>query len=999
MDSTIATSLGPDDPRAIGQFTILGRLGRGGMGEVYLGFTEGGYAAVKRILPHLVSSERFQREVGVLYRVPLGVAPRVLAHDSTAARPWFATEYVPGLTAEEAVESHGPLRSGALWLLLAETAAQLRAVHAAGIVHRDLKPANVMLVRGGVKLIDFGIARAAGQERLTRAGESCGTPGFTAPEQRTGAADVAAPADVYSLGALILYAASGHWPGAGPDAGPGVGPGACPGVEPVRRVDAGLAALVEACLAADPGDRPTAAGLVESARDMVLALDPSWPPDVLARIESRGDFAATPVGKMETIPPPSPEPDAAHRDQVPRRPGPQAGRPWLHAAAEKLAEDVRSQWEQEERLRQVHDPYPLPVRFATAAADLFDHWPNVRGAGRGAASGPLELDGELDAITAVYKSIPSGRLVVLGSAGSGKTILALRFVLDWLRGYVPGDRIPVIFSLGSWDPAVMSLRDWMCRQLARDHNALEVTAPDGGNLASALVEQHWILPVLDGFDEIAPGLQGAAIAALNYYAGPLLLTSRPGEYATAVREKDVLTGAACVELRSLELEDIDDYLTRASRPGTDPAVRTVWEPVLARIRGEPDTRGPGAANVAAAFTAPLMIALARTIYSDDPGQDPRELLDTERFSTAEALREHLLARFVPAAYRLAPAETSSCVRRPRNWSHERAQRWLGYLAWHMEEQGQRDLSWWEVGTVMPLFSRMLVVGTIVGLACGLAGGLIYGIAAALASGPVSGLRTGVTDGVMDGLGVGLTFGLLHGLATILRVGGLIYDPSYMQMQLRGATFAKLRTSFLLRFGGGLVAGLLFGIVWATGSILYSAAFSGSFGPAPAPGEDLALGTGLGLAIGLISGIGTGLEVVSGQERAAHPLVLLKKNRVNAVVQVLLVGLVIGLGYGAALGPATGLSAGLMVAIGLTTMRCWGRWVVLSRVWLPLTGKAPWSMIAFLDDAHRRGVLRQAGAVYQFRHARIQAQLAERFERRRRGAGNPADLATQPRAGG
>jgi hypothetical protein len=94
-----------------------------------------------------------------------------------------------------------------------------------------------------------------------------------------------------------------------------------------------------------------------------------------------------------------------------------------------------------------------------------------------------------------------------------------------------------------------------------------------------------------------------------------------------------------------------------------------------------------------------------------------------------------------------------------------------------------------------------------------------------------------------------------------------------------------------------------------------------------------------------------------------------------------------------------LSAGLMVAIGLTTMRCWGRWVVLSRVWLPLTGKAPWSMIAFLDDAHRRGVLRQAGAVYQFRHARIQAQLAERFERRRRGAGNPADLATQPRAGG
>lgn len=307
MDSTIAVPLNPDDPQEIGQFTIIGLLGTGGMGEVYLGTADEGYVAVKRVRPRLVTGERFKREVGILYRVPVGVAPGVLAHDSTAARPWFATEYVPGLTVDDAVRLHGPLPVDALWLLLAETAAQLRAVHEVGIVHRDLKPANLMLVRDGVKLIDFGIARAADLARLTRSGESYGTRGFIAPEQEAGDPDVASPVDVYSLGALLLFAASGRTPGVVPD------------IEPVRALDADLATIVESCLAADPEARPSAAELVASARDHVIDTDACWPPEVMERIAARRKFAATPVGKLDTVPPPEREPESEPK------PGPETG--------------------------------------------------------------------------------------------------------------------------------------------------------------------------------------------------------------------------------------------------------------------------------------------------------------------------------------------------------------------------------------------------------------------------------------------------------------------------------------------------------------------------------------------------------------------------------------------------------------------------------------------------------------------------------------------------
>jgi predicted Ser/Thr protein kinase len=979
MDRTIAEPLGANDPREIGPFPIIGRLGAGGMGEVYLGTRDGGYVAVKRVRPHRVSRERFEREVAVLYRVPAGVAPRVLAHDSTAEQPWFATEYVPGLTVDDAVRLHGPLPANVLRLLLAETVAPLHAVHKAEIVHRDLKPANLMLVRDGVKLIDFGIARAADLPRLTRHGGSYGTRGFSAPEQEDGDSNVASPADVYSLGAVLLYAASGREPGEVPD------------IAPLREMDAELSAVIEFCLATTPAARPTAAQLVTSARELTAAGDVSWPTEVADWIEARREFAATPMGKLETLPPPEqahghtsrPQPDGSERQRELA-----SGATRLHVAAEELARQVRRQWEREERLRRVHDPYPLPVHFeAVQQLGLFDHWANIRKTGPGTDPGPLALAGELSEIAVVYRSIPSERLVVLGEAGSGKTILALRFVLDRLSGYSPGNRVPVIFSLGSWNPKAVSLRDWMCRGLVRDYNALEAPAVGGGNMAAALIDDHRILPVLDGFDEIASGLQALALTALNEYSGPLLLTSRPAEYARAVQDNDVLTAAACIELKTLTLEDVDDYLTLASRPGTESTPGTVWEPVLSRLRVQP--KSDGAANVANALITPLMVALARAVYSGAPGTDPGELLRTDRFPDAEAVQEHLLAEFVPAKYRRLPADTATVTasrpRRSQRWNGERAEHWLGYLAWHMEKQGRHDLAWWELGTVMGRGALMLVVGVTVAVASGFVAGLVYGSAVALATGPASGFRAAITNGILNGLGVGLTFGLMHGFVSKLKVGGPVFEPSHMRIQLRGGMRKKLREGFLPRVSAGFVGGVLFGVLWALGSALYSTVFPGSSGTviAVAVRNDLALGTGLGVAIGLVAAIGSGLETVSDKKTAARPSALLTTNRNNVLTQLLAVAVVIGIGYGAVLGPAPGLAAALIVAVGLGTMTAWGRWVVLARIWLPLRGQAPWAVVAFLEDAYDRGVLRQAGAVYQFRHARVQIRLAEEFTNGRR----------------
>ncbi|MDR6980519.1 hypothetical protein J2X68_007259 [Streptomyces sp. 3330] len=260
--------LGADEPAAVGPYRLLGRLGSGGMGRVYLGRSAGGRTvAVKIVHPHLALDEefraRFRREVDAARRVGGAWTAPVLDADPEATVPWVATGYAAGPSLAAAVSSGGgPLPERSVRVLGAGLAEALGAVHELGLVHRDVKPSNVLLTVDGPLLIDFGIARATdGTASLTSTGVSVGSPGYMAPEQILGKVASGA-ADVFSLGAVLAYAATGRPPFPGDSSAallykvvheqPELG-------EPDDGLRGGLREVVEACLAKDPTARPAPA--------------------------------------------------------------------------------------------------------------------------------------------------------------------------------------------------------------------------------------------------------------------------------------------------------------------------------------------------------------------------------------------------------------------------------------------------------------------------------------------------------------------------------------------------------------------------------------------------------------------------------------------------------------------------------------------------------------------------------------------------------------------
>jgi DNA-binding SARP family transcriptional activator len=652
----------------------------------------------------------------------------------------------------------------------------------------------------------------------------------------------------------------------------------------------------------------------------------------------------------------------------------------LNRAAKELAAAIARQWTAEAEMRSLHRPRPVPLRWSSTEREVAAAASAVLGDRPGEGSQRLVLSGDLTDVVAKFRQIPSRQLVVLGEPGAGKSVLAILLTLGLLADPPPGEPVPVLLTLASWNPHHEHLDAWLARRLVEEYPGLANTAVYGPDAGLRLVLEGRVIPVLDGLDETPPGLQTAAIDALDQAVGTgrsLVVTCRGAEYELAVRTAgSFLTRAAVVEIEPVEIEDVVEFLTARRRPG-----ETRWRPLVERLRREPT------GVLAQALRTPLMVDLARSAYAN-PATDPGELCDTARFPDSAAIERHLLDAYLPSVYARRPSPPAR-LGRPRDYDPKHVERWLSFLARRLERERTRDLAWWRLDRAVPRF--------VVGLYLGLPSALLFALAGLLAADPVTAAFYGVS-----GAAAGV---VTHSIGR---------RPGPQRVE---ATFTGMAGRFARRFAVGAAAGACLGFGWSL--------------PAGVIGLVAMV---FGLAVGVHVWLGTPLDA----NRVSSPGTVLRQDRAAALSFTLAFTVSMGLFYGlalrlnqdeptgqildgsfdVALSVAGGIAAALLgryfapkpgtvaygiagalisgwvihkpsvthavvagglfgLAVGLSVClsRDWGAFGC-TRLWLAARGHIPFGFMAFLDDAHRRGVLRQVGAVYQFRHARLQERLAD-----------------------
>jgi NACHT domain-containing protein len=669
-------------------------------------------------------------------------------------------------------------------------------------------------------------------------------------------------------------------------------------------------------------------------------------------------------------------------------------------AAEDLARIVQAQWREETVVRRLQHPWPLPVAWVEGDPGLADHPDLVfsLAVAPGRPGVPGALAGVLDDAAEVYRRLPRRRMVVIGAPGAGKSVFAMVLALQVLEHRAPGEAVPVVFPAGSWDPSAVRLRDWLASYLTDNYQFGAATVRDRRRLVRTLVDRRLILPVLDGLDEMPEPLRGAALDEINRGIDvdqALIVTCRAEEYRRAVDRAGVLTFAAVVHLQPLTVATVTRYLART----TSPRGLAQWRPVFDRLGAEPD--GP----LAAALSSPLMIALARTVYGDRP-RDPGELLGPA-FADRAAIENHLLDQLIPAAY-AEPARGGSA------WTAEDVSGWLGFLARHLAGTGRTDVAWWELEYTVPRLVNDLLPaasgGAVLGLVFGPVTGLVFtaavlGFWQAAGAGPrtledvlrrhrprVRGHPIGARAlSLAIGRWAGLIAGAIAGLAEYRTTGELLPAlaggaAAGLAVGLAAGFFTvSLRTvpsemRFTTRRGVGRFARqLLVGLTTGTGAAIAAGALIGM-----RPGVLLGLSCGVGL--GVVDGLNVWLDVSTDVTTALSPRSTRRADRLAAVARGASVGVTVGLacfvGFTLAHGWRSGVVHGLAFAVAFAFAdryvgigaTLWGRYLV-AKFWLALGGRLPWRFMAFLDDAHKRDLLRRAGAVYQFRHEQLQERLA------------------------
>jgi len=326
------------------------------MGQVYLGLSAGGRrVAVKVMLPGYTADpefrRRFKREVEAAMRVGGHYTALVVDAAPDADAPWMATQYIEGPSLETTVRQHGPLGTGQLRGLGAALAEGLARIHQCGLVHRDLKPSNILMSSDGPRIIDFGVAQADGVTRVTQAGTMVGTPAYMSPEQ-VDDGQVGPPSDVFSLGGILVYAATGQRPFSAPSVA-AVIHAILTKAPDLRSLPGPLSDVIAACLAKDPAARPTPADLV-TAFGATAATFPPTPPGAPGlpggQLErTTATVTPTPSPRLPPVPRPQPPPFPARgrRLERPRPASPQRPRPQVRPADDswwQLAADPAGHW-------------------------------------------------------------------------------------------------------------------------------------------------------------------------------------------------------------------------------------------------------------------------------------------------------------------------------------------------------------------------------------------------------------------------------------------------------------------------------------------------------------------------------------------------------------------------------------------------------------------------------------------------------------------------------
>lgn len=606
-----------------------------------------------------------------------------------------------------------------------------------------------------------------------------------------------------------------------------------------------------------------------------------------------------------------------------------------------LAKRLEEDWADEAVRREVTRPAPLRVSWSSTGRPAASR-ETVIGDSSGGDWQRFPLRGQTDAlnaqIVAAFRSLPRRQMMVLGEPGAGKSVFAMLLTLGLIRSRVEDEPVPVLLAINMWDPAE-PVDKFVARRLAEDYADTLTGYGDPQAVADRLVRHRQVMPVLDGLDEL--DAIDPALRALDDYAAagrPLVVTCRVREYEQAVtRSETILTTAAVVELEPVTIDAAIDYL---SHP--EPA-RPRWEPVFAHLRSHPDGDEPGAEAsadpLARALSTPLMVALARTAYQH-PATDPAELLKLE---TQQEVTGRLMDAFVTATYtprRDDPTHGDDPARAPR--------RWLSCLAYHLYQAGTRDLHWWQIhpGLLAARPHRAAAITTATAVALG-------GLIAALL-----GASTEVSGGGAALTGIAITSTAASGWLRPMWPHGY---PRYIQVRFRTRRRRRIE-QVALPLGYGIGGGLLTALI-TTG---WAAAI-------PA-----------GLVCGLLTAVLPPWRPGPPTRRTTAATIELAHNRRNITAAALQQALTSGAVFTLA-GALTGIPMPLTISItaamvyGSTAALVAGGWTWtrfrMTHTRLALRGWLPWRLQPFLTDAHHRAVLRQAGPVYQFRHAILQDHLA------------------------